>query len=409
MARALLDTCFTVNLITEKFAISINTSKQTCAVNIGAVDGLCTVSNHYTKASFVSNYNDSIYELNFLIVPSITDFIPNEEFPRQLFNIPENLQLADPQFHVPKPVDVLVASRTTLSILAVGQVELRHEESSIILQKTTLGWIVAGGSHSLKALSSSSCNVIKLDKLIERFWIIEDFDHEPVRSRDEIACEEHYRIHTKRDASGKYMVRLPFRDSKFNLGESKQQALKRFYALERKFETSPSLKAAYTSAMDEYITLGHMTLCDTDGEGCFLPHHPVIKESSETTKVRPVFDASSKMSTGISLNDVLMVGPTIQNTIFEQVLRFRLSKFVITADIEKMYRQILVHPEDRKYLKIWWYSNGKIAPFQLSTVTFGTACAPFLAIRHCFSAISMSTILFPVQIPSTTSLAFVMK
>ena len=134
--------------------------------------------------------------------------------------------------------------------------------------------------------------------------------------------------------------------------------------------------------MEEYIALGHMTLCNEhEDDGYYLPHHAVIKESSETTKVRVVFDASAKTSTGISLNDTLMVGPTIQNTIFEQVLRFRLHSYVITADIEKMYRQILIHPDDRKFQKILWPYRGKLRDFQLNTVTFGIAAAPFLAIR----------------------------
>ena len=124
-----------------------------------------------------------------------------------------------------------------------------------------------------------------------------------------------------------------------------------------------------------------MTLSDETQDGCYLPHHAVIKTSSETTKVRVVFDASAKTTTNISLNQVLLVGPTIQNTIFEQILRFRVPAYVITADIEKMYRQVVVHPEDRKFQKIFWYHNGKIRTFQLNTVTFGTACAPFLAIR----------------------------
>ena len=124
-----------------------------------------------------------------------------------------------------------------------------------------------------------------------------------------------------------------------------------------------------------------MTLCDETQDGCYLPHHAVIKTSSETTKVRVVFDASAKTSTNISLNQVLLTGPTIQNTVFEQVLRFRVHNFVITADIEKMYRQVLVHPDDRKFQKILWYHEGKIRTYQLNTVTFGTACAPFLAIR----------------------------
>ncbi|XP_015122249.1 uncharacterized protein LOC107044744 [Diachasma alloeum] len=133
--------------------------------------------------------------------------------------------------------------------------------------------------------------------------------------------------------------------------------------------------------MEEYISLGHMTLCDEIEDGYYLPHHAVIKESSETTKVRVVFDASAKTSTGISLNDTLLVGPTIQNTIFEQVLRFRTHRYVITADIEKMYRQILIHLDDRQFQRVLWPYQGKLRTFQLNTVTFGTAAAPFLAIR----------------------------
>lgn len=106
--------------------------------------------------------------------------------------------------------------------------------------------------------------------------------------------------------------------------------------------------------MGEYLKIGHTSVCEVDQEGgYFLPHHPVIKETNETTKVLPVFDAFLKTSTGISLNDTL-VEPTIQNTIFKQALRFRIQKFIITADIEKMYRQVLVHPDYRKFQQVLW-------------------------------------------------------
>ncbi|XP_063981499.1 uncharacterized protein LOC135164772 [Diachasmimorpha longicaudata] len=381
LARALLDSCSTVNLITQRFAQSLRLNTISCSVNIGAVDGLCTIAERYSQLEIQSNHNDFRQKLNFLIVPQIAERIPNELFPRQLFDIPKNLKLADPQFHLPRAVDLLIASNTMLSVLSVGQIKLRHKHSSIVIQKTRLGWIVAGGSEIATSSTNSPCNVVKLDKLIERFWVIEDFDHDPVRSRDEISCEQHYLTHTKRDVTGRYIVRLPFRDSKFNLGESRIQALKRFQALERKLSAKASLRLEYTRVMEEYISLGHMTLCDEIEGGCYLPHHAVIKESSETTKVRVVFDASAKTSTGISLNDTLLVGPTIQNTIFEQVLRFRVHRYVITADIEKMYRQILVHPEDCQFQKVLWTHHGQLRTFQLNTVTFGTASAPFLAVR----------------------------
>ena len=52
---------------------------------------------------------------------------------------------------------------------------------------------------------------------------------------------------------------------------------------------------------------------------------------------------------GISLNEALMIGPTIQNDLLELIMRIRMHQYAFTADIEKMYRQILVHPNDQ-----WW-------------------------------------------------------
>ncbi|KAL6418612.1 hypothetical protein ACFW04_011958 [Cataglyphis niger] len=48
-----------------------------------------------------------------------------------------------------------------------------------------------------------------------------------------------------------------------------------------------------------------------------------------------------------------------------------------------MYRQILVDPEDRALQKILWRHDDQTAPrtYKLNTVTYGLACAPFLAVR----------------------------
>ncbi|XP_077278038.1 uncharacterized protein LOC143906111 [Temnothorax americanus] len=116
-------------------------------------------------------------------------------------------------------------------------------------------------------------------------------------------------------------------------------------------------------------------------DGYYMPHHAVIKDSSHTTKVRVVFDASAKTSNGISLNDTLMVGPTIQDKLFSHLIRFRTYNYVITADIEKMYRQVLVHEDDRRYQRILWRRGGNLETFQLNTLTFGVSSSPFLAIR----------------------------
>ncbi|XP_058464603.1 uncharacterized protein LOC131438528 [Malaya genurostris] len=74
--------------------------------------------------------------------------------------------------------------------------------------------------------------------------------------------------------------------------------------------------------------------------------HPVFKESSTTTKVRVVFDASCKTSSGFSINNKQLVGPVVQEDLLSIVMRFRTHPIAIVADIEKIYRQIQLHPED---------------------------------------------------------------
>ena len=69
----------------------------------------------------------------------------------------------------------------------------------------------------------------------------------------------------------------------------------------------------------------------------YLPMHAVYKASSATTNIRAVFDASAKSSTGVSLNDTLLVGPTIHLPLVDVLLHFRLYPVALTADVSKMY------------------------------------------------------------------------
>ncbi|XP_067620031.1 uncharacterized protein [Eurosta solidaginis] len=115
----------------------------------------------------------------------------------------------------------------------------------------------------------------------------------------------------------------------------------------------------------------------------YIPHHCVVKLDSSSTMLRVVFDASCRTSNGVALNDVLRSGPTLQDDIFTILLRFRTYRFVLMADITKMYRQIIVDERDSKYQCILWRNapGQELCTYQLQTVTYGTSCAPFLAVR----------------------------
>ena len=68
----------------------------------------------------------------------------------------------------------------------------------------------------------------------------------------------------------------------------------------------------------------------------YLSHHDVIRESSETTKLRIVFNGSQKTNLGFFLNNGLHVGPKLLPEFFDVVLRWRSLSIVFSADMEKI-------------------------------------------------------------------------
>jgi len=144
-------------------------------------------------------------------------------------------------------------------------------------------------------------------------------------------------------------VRLPRCEGQGHLRESFEQAKRLFHQLERRFQEHPDLHQAYSEFMQEYGELGHMNQINEDAssteEWYYLPHHMVFKSSSTTTRTRVVFDGSCP-SNGLSLNDALLVGPTIKQDLYSIVLLFRTYQIAFTTIIAKMYCQLRIHEDD---------------------------------------------------------------
>src|SRR6202012_2304136 len=111
-----------------------------------------------------------------------------------------------------------------------------------------------------------------------------------------------------RNVKGRYVVALPFDPSKSTevLGESRSVALQCLYRLEKRFEKNSVIKERYTKYIQNLIESNHIELVPqnrlniTDHKKFYLPHPPVLKEASLTTKLRVVFNASQKTKTGVS-------------------------------------------------------------------------------------------------------------
>lgn len=230
-------------------------------------------------------------------------------------------------------------------------------------------------------------SVQEIDLKLQRLWEIEEIQSSAnTMTQEQSDCESFFNENVYRESSGRIVVKLAFKESSHSLGLSQSMALKRFASQEKRFARDNNLKSQYIAFMKEYEDLGHMTLVQTprlDEPHYHIPHHCVFKLNSTTTKLRVVFDASCPTSTQKCLNDILMVSPTIQDELYIVLLRFRLHRFAITADIVKMYRQVLIESRDRKFQYILWRNSEQeeVRTYQLNTVTYGMSSAPYLAIK----------------------------
>lgn len=348
---------------------------------ISAINAVSTVSRGVVRITIRSLCKNFRKDLTCLTISTITDLVPAEVFPRDTLKLPRNVKLADPEFYLPRPVGLLIGSGATLALLADGRIDLSNEGYDLRLQNTRLGWVIAGGTSPQLSSEGTYC-MMNLDSQLTKFWSIEEITGNETKSEEDSDCEAHFANTVSRFHDGRYVVRLPFRKTNKVLGESRSMAFRRLLSLERKLSINTVLRNEYERIFREYLRLGHMSLIrNPDDRGYYMPHHAVMKEASDTTKVRIVFDASMKSSSGMSLNDLLMTGPTIQAKLFLHLIRFRVYEYVISADIEKMYRQVILHEDDRRYQRILWREGGIVKTFQLNVLTFGISSSPFLAIR----------------------------
>ena len=112
----------------------------------------------------------------------------------------------------------------------------------------------------------------------------------------------------------------------------------------------------------------------------------VFKDSSTTTKLRAVFDASASLSSGTSLNDLLLTGPNLYPLLTTILTKFRFHRIAFSADISKMFQEVALQPRDRDLHHFLLRDDqGQIRDYRMKRLTFGVKSSPFLAtkvLRH---------------------------
>lgn len=391
-ARALLDSGSQISIMTENLTQKLRLPRS----NSGALFGLGGSNSQRTNGRVqcvirsLHDKNQAPLITSAVVLKRITGSLPSTTISTAVQEKCRDtlLPLADDKFSVPGPIDLLIGVDLYNEIFdgkrqSLGQ-GLPTAHASIF------GWVLLGRApieHQVSTCRDVTLHsAVDLDGLLTRFWEIEEPPSPIVNDPEDLLCERHFVDTHSRDDTGRFIVRLPFRPIRKPLGDTRVSALKRFYNLERKLQRAEELKQKYTAFMADYLESGHMrpVSADLGIEGrYFIPHHGVLNNNSSTTKLRAVFDASAPSSSGVSLNQVLMPGPKLQQNIEDIILRFRTHAVVFTCDIKQMYRQIRLHDDDCKYQTIFWRDapDKPLQQFELTTVTYGVSSSAYLAMR----------------------------
>jgi len=394
--RAILDSGSDENLITQEAANKLGLQLRSVTKSIHGINNKETSVRFEMNATIKSRYakhNDYVNSFKFLVFPTITGILPTFFMDTQHFKLPSEYFMADDEFNIPAKVDMLIGVKYFWDCMLMEKHTLQN---NAILIHTKFGWIVSGEalmpsqcntSHSMISISHVYHSTRAVEDKLERFWTIEHCEPKAkLLTKEEKLCEDLYQQTTKRDQSGRYIVDLPFKDNINQLSNNLPNAIQRFKYLESKFKKDDNFYVKYKKFITEYEELGHMSeVKDVKSSlnSYYLPHHGVIKNDSTTTKLRVVFDASCKSQSGLSLNDTLNVGATVQNELYDIMIQFMTKPFAMKTDMEKMYRQILVNDEHQPYQRIIWrdHPDQPFKHYQLRTVSYGTSCAPHLATR----------------------------
>jgi len=352
--RTILDSGSQVNFISRGLYNKLQLPTRHSILPINGIGASHVQSRSCVEVQLKSRVSNFSINISCYILPVIVNSLPAVTSPVDGWKIPEDLAngLADLTFFEAGSIDLLIGGGSFFELLDLERVRLGVD--TLCLQGSKFGWIVTGeiGVISLPSIAS-------MGQLLEEDWRALKDKEDNLYGRnskinlkllEEKQTVEHFKENTKRGTDGRFIVRLPLKPLVEELGDTLKLATTRFINVERRLMRDEKLQKEYTRFMEEYLDLGHMEeVIDEDQipkRSSYLPHHAMIKKSSLTTKVRVIFDASTKSSTGVTLNDVLMCGPNVQEDVFSILARFRKHQYVLTSDIEKMFRQVAVAKTD---------------------------------------------------------------
>ena len=207
---------------------------------------------------------------------------------------------------------------------------------------------------------------------------------------DQNAVHSEFREQLQRSSEGWYEATLPWKGDHPSLPNNISGSLRLLGSLVQRLQKTGRL-AAYDEIIQEQLREGVVEAAEEPAVGreFYIPHKAVVRDNAQTTKMRIVYDASSRANEASpSLNDCLETGPSLQNKLWTVLVRGRFHPVALVADIRKAFLQIRIRVEDRDALRFHWLHDKdpqRVRTLRFTRALFGLAPSPFLlagVIKH---------------------------
>ena len=194
--------------------------------------------------------------------------------------------------------------------------------------------------------------------------------------------ESQFGLSVRQLAGGRYCAKLPFLPGS-KPSNNYFSTKHRMDRLQARLMKTPGQLDKYEHQLMQYVQDGHaiqlMGLsAPWSGLAYYMPHREVIREDSETTKLRIVFDCGAGKP---SLNDRLYKGDAESLKLFENLLQFRLREVAVIADISKAFLQIEIDKADQRFLRFLWQKDEQINVYQMTRLPFGLVTSPAILLK----------------------------
>lgn len=321
-ARALLDSGVAVSVITEKLATDLNLKRTLNPLPISGATG--TTQCKFTVAAELLSHDKSYKSdpITFTVFPKLP-FLQAPPNRSEILDTPvlRSYHLADPDLG--GDIDLLLNIHDAHSV-TTGQ---SFKIGDLLALPTQFGLCLSGPllQSTLPLTLMTSVHPTDLQDDLSRLWVLDQVPDAPQHSPEDEQAIEDFK-NSYRRINGRFSVSLPRVKDPPPLGDTRRQALCRLLANEKSLTAKDKFEA-FSTVMKEYLNLGHAHIVTKSDlkcyPHCYLPVHGVFKDSSTTTKVRAVFDASTRSSNGTSLNDTLLSGPNLYPPLPNVLIRFR--------------------------------------------------------------------------------------